>query len=101
MSIVLGCSVDTGRVSKALRDHKAKNYTNAYFSTVTDEERNARDQRDWQKALNIFRSQQAEIHRLFNTQKNAALYVNFEDGRFSAPKDAIAEAFAKEMAALN
>lgn len=101
MSLVLGHEVDPNRTSRALRDHKAKNYTNAYFSGLTDEERSARERRDWRAALKLFRSRQAEIHDAFNTQKNAALYVNFENGTFSAPKEAITEAQADEMALVN
>jgi AbiV family abortive infection protein len=101
MSIVLGHQVDVAHISRALRDHKVKNYANAYFSGVTDDEHNARAQGDWAKASEIFRRRQAEIHGLFNEHKNVALYVNFQDGRFSAPKDVITEALADEMAVLN
>jgi AbiV family abortive infection protein len=101
MSVVLGDEVDAKRIAWALRDHKAKNYANAYFSSVTEDERAARERRDWSKAREIFRRRQGEIHELFNTQKNAALYVGFENGRFSAPEDVVTEAFADEIAILN
>jgi AbiV family abortive infection protein len=101
MSSVLGRDVDRTRLSRVLRDHKAKNYANAYFSGVTHEERAAREQGNWGEAREIFHNRQGEIHELFNTQKNAALYVNFENEKFSAPEDVITEALADEMAVLN
>ena len=101
MSVVLGQAIDVAHIGRALTDHKAKNDANAYFSGVTDDERRAREQADWATASEIFRRRKAEIHELFNEHKNAALYVNFQDGRFSAPKDVITEVLADEMAILN
>lgn len=101
MSVVLGEQVDVARLGKALTDHRAKNYANAYFSAVTEDERAARDKGDWAGASEIFRKRQTELHSLFNGQKNAALYVGFENGKFVAPVAAITESLAEEMSALN
>src|SRR5690349_3327791 len=43
MSIVLGHGVSTAWIARNLRDHKSKNYANAYFSNVTDEELSAHE----------------------------------------------------------
>jgi hypothetical protein len=88
-------------IAKAFRNHEAKNHANAYFSAVTDEEQAARNAKNWQSAIAIFKKQKKDIHRLFNTGKNASLYVDFSNGTFSAPKDVVDLASAEAMAALN
>jgi AbiV family abortive infection protein len=100
-SLVLGHEVDVRRITRALQNHKTKNHTNAYFLEPSEDELRAREQGDWTTALRLFRERQAGSHRTFNDQKNAALYVNFENGTFSAPKDVIAEGLANEMRTLN
>jgi AbiV family abortive infection protein len=101
MSIVLGHGVDLTRMTRAFRDHEAKNHATAYFTSITEDERAARARGDWEGSSDAFEKVQATLHKVFNTQKNAALYVNFENGRFSAPKEAITEEMVEGMAALN
>lgn len=48
-----------------------------------------------------FKELQAKLHKIFNTNKNASLYVNFEEGKFSAPKEVITADLVDEMAVLN
>jgi AbiV family abortive infection protein len=101
MMIVLGHNVDVKRMASALRNHEAKNHATAHFTSITDEERAARARRDWKGSAEAFEKVQATLHKIFNTQKNAALYVNFENGVFSAPKEAITEEMVEGMSALN
>jgi AbiV family abortive infection protein len=101
MAAVMGRPAKPSDIAKAFRNHEAKNHANAYFSAVSDEERAARDAKDWQSALAIFKRQKKDIHRLFNTGKNASLYVDFSNGAFSAPKDVVDLESAEAMAALN
>jgi AbiV family abortive infection protein len=101
MTITLGHQVDLAGMAKALRDHEAKNHANAYFTDITDDERAARARGDWAGSSRAFEELQAKLHKVFNTQKNAALYVNFQGGKFSAPKDVITAEMVDGMAALN
>jgi AbiV family abortive infection protein len=101
MTITLGHQVDMTRMTKTLRDHEAKNHANAYFTSITEDERAARERGDWAGSSRAFEELQAKLHKVFNTHKNAALYVNFEGGKFSAPKDVITAEMVEGMAALN
>lgn len=101
MRIFVGDEVDSKQMAKALRSHEAKNHANAYFSRVTEDEQAARERGNWREVREMFCQRQAELHGLFNTRKNASLYVEFENGKFSAPKDLITEAFADDIAELN
>lgn len=101
MTVVLGIQIDLAQVAKTFRDHEAKNYANAYFAGVTDEERAARERQDWAGARKAFTELQAKLHKIFNTNKNASLYVNVEGGKFLAPKELITADHVGEMAVLN
>lgn len=101
MTIVSGQKIDLRRMASVLRDHEAKNFANAYYSDVTEVERAARERGDWAGAAKAFANLQANLHRVFNSNKNAALYVNFEGGQFSAPKDVITADLVEQMALLN
>ena len=101
MTIILGDDVDLAQMAKTFRDHEAKNFANAHFSGLTDEERAARECGDWAGSSKAFKELQAELHKIFNTNKNGSLYVNFEGGNFSAPKEVINAELVDEMAALN
>jgi hypothetical protein len=43
----------------------------------------------------------ATFHLNSNSAKNASLYVNYESGQFSAPKDKITETMVAEIARVN
>lgn len=101
MMITIGENVDPAQMAKAFRDHEAKNYANAYFAGLTEEERAARERGDWAGSSKAFKELQAKLHKIFNTNKNASLYVNFEGGKFTAPKEIITAELADEMAVLN
>jgi AbiV family abortive infection protein len=101
MAVVLGHEVDLRKLERAFRDHESKNHVNAYFASTTEEERAARTQGDWAAASKAFGALKDKLHQLFNTNKNAALYVAFENGVFSAPKDVVTETVVQEVAALN
>jgi AbiV family abortive infection protein len=100
-SIVLGDVVNLAQMEKILRSHKDKNYANAYFAGVTDEEHAAWGRGDWAGSSKAFKELQVKLYTIFNTNKNASLYVHFEKGKFSAPKEVITAELADEMIALN
>jgi AbiV family abortive infection protein len=101
VSILGGQEVDDASLSKSLRDHKAKNYANAYNGEPTDEERSARERRDWDAARAAFRGLQKDFHKRMNFIKNAGLYVDYSDGNFVAPTDAVNEQVATAFMQLN
>ena len=101
VSIASGDPVNLKLMAKTLRDHRAKNNANAYFAGVTEHERAARERKDWTTASRAFDKLKATLHDIFNTNKNAALYVGFEKRKFVAPKDVITEELVEDIAALN
>jgi AbiV family abortive infection protein len=100
-SVLMGREVDFGKLSSALATHKAKNYANAYMLPATEGELEARADKDWSRAIEAFSQHQATFHHDSNTAKNAALYVDHEDGEFSSPKEEITEEMVAQIAALN
>lgn len=90
-SILLGHDVDETRLARAFRNHKAKNHANAFFASTTDEEMTARARGDWKAASEAFKKFQDKFHAEVNTIKNAGLYVDFQDGQFTAPVDEVDE----------
>lgn len=101
MTIILDHGFNPAKMVKAFRNHKAKNFANAYFAGVTEKEQAARKRGDWAGSSRAFKKLQEELHNIFNTNKNASLYVNFDGEKFSAPKDGITAELVDEMAALN
>jgi AbiV family abortive infection protein len=79
-SVVMGHPVDLAKLAGRFRQHKVKNYNNAYMSVRTDAEVEASKKGDGAAAIEIFKAQQAGIHRILNTNKNASLYVDYEGG---------------------
>ena len=100
-SILMGHDVDEERLATAFRDHKSKNFANAYNAIATEEERAARERGDWVASSAAFRKFQKQFHLEVNTIKNAGLYVDFKDGQFTAPKDAIDETTAVVLMHMN
>ena len=100
-SILLGHDVDEAELTKAFRNHKAKNHANAYFAATTDDEMSARARGDWKAAREAFRKFQDKFHAEVNTTKNAGLYVDFQNGQFTAPIDEIDEPTAIAFQHLN
>ena len=90
-SILVGHKVDEARLARAFRNHKAKNHANAYFARTTDEEMAARERKDWKASSEAFKRFQDKFHAEVNAIKNAGLYVDFQDGQFTAPVDLIDE----------
>jgi len=99
--LLMGEEVDISKMTKAFRSHKAKNYANAYFAALTTEEREARKHGDTKEAVEAFRRFQEEFHEGLNSTKNASLYVDFKNGRFSAPSEVITEELVIGIAAVN
>jgi AbiV family abortive infection protein len=100
-SLLMGHPVDLDELAKAFRQHKIKNYNNAYISVTTDAEREARKAGDVARAIEIFKNQQADIHRWMNTNKNASLYVDYSNGRFISPSGHVTEEVAAHIHQLN
>jgi len=100
-SLLMGFEVDLGKLSAALASHKAKNYANAYMLPATKEELEARKNSNWQRSMEAFRKQQKKFHMDSNSAKNVSLYVDHENGKFSAPKEKITETMVAHIARLN
>jgi AbiV family abortive infection protein len=100
-SILLGHDVDEARLARAFRNHKAKNHANAFMARTTDEETAARARGDWKAASEAFKKFQDKFHAEVNTIKNAGLYVDFQDGQFTAPIDEVDEPTAIAFQNIN
>jgi AbiV family abortive infection protein len=100
-SLILGHAVNIKRLVKGMRDHKQKNFTNAYMSGVSEAEKAARENNDVKGSIEAFEKWQGEIHLFLNTAKNASMYVDFVDGEFVAPVERIDEQGALAIAAVN
>lgn len=101
VSLLGGQEVDETSLTNSFRNHKAKNYANAYNAEPTDEERSARERRDWEAARAAFGKFQRDFHKGMNDIKNAGLYVDYSDGSFSAPMNTVNEAIAVACMQLN
>jgi AbiV family abortive infection protein len=99
--LTLGHPVELEGLEKAFRDHKAKNFSNAYMSKASDAEMAAREANDRKAASAAFEESQQEIHRFLNTAKNASMYVDLKDGKFVSPDDIVNEEGALAIAALS
>jgi AbiV family abortive infection protein len=101
VSLLMGHEVDDARIARIFREHRVKNYANAYNATTTEEEKEARARGDWKASSEAFKRFQAQFHREFNKIKNDGLYVDFQDGRFTSPKEAISEELAAAAMHIN
>jgi AbiV family abortive infection protein len=99
--LTFGHPVDLDRLEKAFRNHKAKNYSNAYMSEASAAEKAARKANDSKAARASFKESQREIHAFLNTAKNASMYVDLKNGKFVAPNDVIDEEAASTIAAVS
>lgn len=61
----------------------------------------ARARGDWKAASEAFKKFQDKFHSEVNTIKNAGLYVDFQDGQFTAPFDAVDEPTAIAFQCVN
>jgi AbiV family abortive infection protein len=98
--LTFGRPVDLDRLEKDFRDHKAKNFSNAYMSEASAAEKAAREANDSKAARAAFKESQREIHAFLNTAKNASMYVDLKNGRFVAPNDVVDEEAASMIAGL-
>jgi AbiV family abortive infection protein len=101
VSMLTGMETDIHDLTVAFANHKAKNYTNAYLLPVTIAESDARREKRWHDAMEAFRQLQAEFHLESNSAKNASLYVDVQDGTFTAPNDRITEPMVMKIAQAN
>jgi len=100
-TVLMGGKISERTMAGVFRDHRAKNYANAYNARPIREELEAKKRGDWKAVREAFKRFQAMFHSEVNTTKNAALYVDFKDGRFVSPKDLIPIETVTAMAALN
>jgi len=100
-SLILGHAVKMKGLLKGMRDHKQKNFVNAYMSGVSEAEKAARENNDVKGSIEAFEKWQGEIHLFLNTAKNASMYVDFVDEEFVAPVERIDEEGALAIAAVN
>ena len=100
-SLLAGHTVDAKKVVAGFASHSRKNRTNAYMLKGSAEEYAARERGDWNAAVEEFKKLQAEFHEKSNDAKNAALYVDFEHGKFVAPIERITKEMVDETAARN
>jgi AbiV family abortive infection protein len=100
-SILVGHEVDDHHIAKIFREHRVKNYANAYNASATEEEQEARARGDWKASSEAFKSFQATFHREVNRIKNDGLYVDFKNGQFTSPREAISEELAASVMHLN
>jgi len=100
-SLLMGMPVDVAKLARAMANHKAKNRMNAYMLTPGEEETAARQRADWSGSLDAFKAMQTAFHEKSNSAKNAALYVDFIDGKFVTPGDRITADMVAELAETN
>jgi AbiV family abortive infection protein len=100
-ALTFGHPVDLEALARDFRDHKAKNFSNAYMSKASEAEEAARAANDSKAASAAFKASQREIHKFLNTAKNASMYVDFKDGEFVSPDEAIDEQGALAIAAVS
>lgn len=101
MSLLLGKDVDQKQIRKAFGSHAAKNKLNAYMLEASDEELAAREKGDWKGATEAFKKTQDAFHQFSNSNKNAALYVDWTGAAFVAPGETITADLAAEIGGLN
>lgn len=101
VSLIAGRESDLSNAAVLVTRHKAKNAANAYFLPLTEEEEDAAETGEWERASRSFKEHQAGFHLYCNTAKNASLYVDFTEHRFVAPKEAITEEMVESLASLN
>lgn len=101
VSVLMGFEGDRRKLTVAFASHEAKNYTNAYLLPPSEAEKDARRERRWNEAAEVFKAQQAEFHRESNSAKNASLYVDMQHGVFTAPSERITKAMVENIARAN
>ena len=101
MRLLMGHQVDLKKLERIMANHTRKNRANAYFLELSEGEKIAWEAADAEAAIEAFRELQQRFHLKANTAKNAALYVDFNDGKFVAPDERITAEMATETASLN
>lgn len=100
-SLLMGHETHLGKLGESLVQHRKKNYTNAYFMERSAEEDNAMAGRDFEAASKAFSDMQKTFHADANTAKNAALYVDWKDGKFVSPSESITTEMVDAIRTLN
>jgi AbiV family abortive infection protein len=98
---LLGFQQDTKKLERALASHEAKNIANAYMLELSEEEKLARQRKDWKGERNVFTRVKREFHEKSNRAKNAALYVDIKDGNVTTPQGSITTNMVAEIALQN
>jgi AbiV family abortive infection protein len=100
-NVLSGLHHDTGRLWRELASHEAKNLANAYMLELSEEEKHARQRKDWKGLRAAFTRAKREFHEKSNRAKNAALYVDIVDGNLTTPRDRITVEMVAEIAKQN
>lgn len=87
--LLMGHQVDMKKLEGVMASHARKNRSNAYFLRLSEEEELALEAGDTEAAMKAFRELQQKFHLKANSAKNAALYVDFNGGKFVAPNERI------------
>ena len=90
-SYMLGHPVELKNMRAFFHSHEKKNWSNAYFLAVSEEEKGARRAADVKAARAAFEKTQEQFHQESNTAKNSALYVDFDGKIFTAPVEVVNE----------
>lgn len=99
--LLMGHQVDMKKLETFMASHARKNRSNAYFLELSEDEERALETGDTEAAIKAFRELQEKFHVKANIAKNAALYVDFKDGKFVAPNERVTPEMAAETASLN
>lgn len=99
--VLMGEARDFKDLRKALSSHQAKNTTNAYMLAPDEAERKAEESADWKAKMVAFNNAKREFHKRSNDAKNAALYVDIDEGSIATPKESITEQMIAEIAQQN
>jgi AbiV family abortive infection protein len=98
-----GRKQDTQKLLQELRSHKAKNLANADLLELTEEEKHARERKDWEGHKAASARASRGFYEYSNWPKNAALYVDIDirDGNVTTPRDSITVEMVAKIAKLN
>jgi AbiV family abortive infection protein len=102
IGILLGFEQDVRKFWRELARHEAKNSANAYFLGLSEEEKHARERKDWKGEGEAFDRAKRKFIKKSNRAKNAALYVDVRDGKVATtPRDSITAEMVAEIAKEN
>lgn len=94
-------AIDVAKLQKVLRDHRRKNAVNANDLRPTDGERRARQIADWEAANIDFEKEKDAFCKEAMRLRNASLFVDLQDGAFTAPSEVVFEVTVDRIRRFN